>query len=78
MAREIQDIKELFINFLLENDCFSQFCINLLEFRNISLEEYLNWNYCEKELIRWAFDWKRTSEGRIFWYKLNSKWQNKL
>ena len=78
MTQEIEIVKELFIEFLLDNNCYSQFVTNLLELRNISLEEYLNWNYCSGELINWAFTWNRTKEKHQFWMNLNYKWRKLL
>ena len=35
-------IKELFEKFLIDNNCYSQFVINLLESSNRTLDEYLD------------------------------------
>lgn len=78
VSKKTEIVKELFIEFLLENDCYSQFVTNLLELRNVSLEEYLNWNYYSGELMNWAFTWSRTKEKHQFWMNLNYKWKEIL
>lgn len=78
MAREIQDFKELFINFLLENNCYSQFVTNLLEQKHLTIEEYVALN--EKyhniiNLIFSAFNWSITPEKSTFWLIISSRWK---
>lgn len=79
MGKEIQ---ELFEQFLIDNNCYSQFITNLLEQKNKSFEEFINKTLSidaniepEEELVNWAFGWTRTEQGYHFWSLLDARWR---
>ena len=48
-------IKEIFEKFLIDSNCYSEFVTNLLEQKQLSLDEYLLQNNSPKLLILNAF-----------------------
>lgn len=59
-----------FEEFLIENNCYSEFVINLLEYQNMTLSEYVKSEESPYRLIFSAFIWDKS-----IWAKLNSKWR---
>lgn len=80
-------IGESFEEFLIENNCFSQFCINLLEQEHLTFKEYIekHLKQCEEYNTRFditdswnlilldAFNFTTTSEGSTYWMKIYYK-----
>lgn len=79
-----QDIQSVFTKFLLDNNAYSQYVINLLESRKVSFEEFIDklraprYYEAEQEFINFAFTWNKTSEGFSYWHKLDTKWRKVL
>lgn len=78
-------IKELFEQFLINEDCYSQFLNNLLEQYKCSLEEYFKYGPIiptdcafPKNLIDGAFWWGDTTEGLWYWDEISLKWKEIL
>lgn len=71
------DIEERFVDFLLENNCYSQFVTNLLEQKRLTIEEYIaksSSHYDIYFLVSDAFNWSITSEKGEFWALMNNRW----
>lgn len=76
-----------FEKFLIEEDCFSQYCINLQEQAYLSFNELFS--YIEKHyppyqsdeliplLISMPFTWCHTSQGYDYWAKISKKWMER-
>ena len=64
-----KNIKQIFTEFLLENNAYSQYVINLLESRKMSIKEFIDklgapkYYKAEHEFINWSFAWCSTPEG---------------
>lgn len=77
-------ILEEFEEFLIEEGAFSQFCINLLEQKNETFNEYIDrilkdtYYLIERELVNNAFTWNRTEQNFWFWNNLDGKWRKLL
>lgn len=72
-------IKDLFIEFLLDNDCYSQAQINFLEQSQVTIEEYLE-EFDDKyeEFLNNGFTWTYTPEGWVYWNKIDDLWRELL
>lgn len=62
-----------FEEFLIENDCYSEFVIRLLEHSNKSLSEYINDSIYKQDLVIRAFSW-----GKPFWSDIHFKWSDRF
>jgi hypothetical protein len=71
-----EDIREIFINFLKENDAYEFFDINLKK-RNRNLWTLFHKEY-PMDYIGHSFDWDNTQEGSNYWRKLHYKWTELL
>lgn len=84
------DIRDQFEQFLIENDCFSQFCTNLLEQKHLTFEEYVEKHIIEYEhrymedidrvnfwnwLLLDAFWYPLTSQGEEYWMSIYYRWK---
>lgn len=77
-------ILEEFEKFLIEEDCFSQFCTNTQEELHISFNElssYIEEHYRPYRfwelvplLVSIPFTWSHTNQGYDYWEKISSKW----
>lgn len=84
-------IREELEKFLFENNCFSQFCINLLEQKHLTFDEYVE-RYLEEyrlsnnkthiEVVRFwnliflkAFNYGRSLQGEKYWINIYYKWE---
>ena len=88
-----KDIRDQFERFLMENDCFSQFCINLLEQKHLTFEEYVekhietyglpNNRHRNDEIHFWnfilldAFWYCDTPQREEYWMRIYYKWEKK-
>ena len=84
-----KSIGEYLEEFLIENNCFSQFCINLLEQAHRTFEEHVsyyneffdNTDWLTDKIFYWnisfsdAFYFKNAPEGEDFWINLYLKWK---
>ena len=76
--------------FLFENNCFSQFCINLLEQKHLTfneyiercLEEYCLFNKTRINVVRFwnitlldAFNYYHSPQGEKYWMDIYYKWK---
>lgn len=71
-------IKELFEQFLIDNDCYSQYMINLWKDRGMTFDDfdkYLTKTYGGHEnfIISHCL-WDETEEGFYFWEIIHKKW----
>lgn len=71
-------IKELFEQFLIENDCYSQYLTNLWEDRRMTIDDfdkYLIKVYCgyDNFIISHCI-WDATEEGHNFWERIHEEW----
>lgn len=78
-----------FEEFLIEENAFSQFCINLLEQRRITFGEYNDYidkqidifdpdKYLKDLLVSIGFQWILSNEGYDYWAELSKKWARKF
>lgn len=67
---------ELFKSFLEKENVYSKFKKEVEKQNNLSLENYLKgrMSYGFGTLIMAAFDWVNTSEGIMYWKRLNESW----
>ena len=79
---EIEEyMPEKFKEFLLDNNCFDQFCNNLLNSKNTeyfhkeweTFEDLFTNSFNIRDYINLAFHWNKTKQGHDFWEKLHSK-----
>lgn len=73
--------------FLFENNCFSQFCVNLLEQKHLTFEEYIEEHFNKYDYLKedsvysWncfflnAFTYNISPEGEDFWISIYHKWK---
>lgn len=79
---------EEFEKFLVEEDAFSQYCINLQEQAHISFNEFPK--YLEEvtfyahtpygiitTLVAIPFSWWSTNQGYEYWEKISNKWMER-
>lgn len=79
MARSMQEIKDLFVEFLLENNCYSQAQINFMEDMKVTVEEWIeNYTRDPKELLNYGFYWFNSPEGWSYWNEIDIKWRKVL
>ena len=77
-------IREQFEEFLIKNNCYSEFITNLLEQNNETfnecLDRILKYTYYlrERELVNYAFTWNHTEQKFWFWNNLDEKWRKLL
>lgn len=74
-----RDTEQIFIDFLLKENCYSQFVINLLEQKKLTIEEYIskmNTWYNIRFIVFDAFTWRYTAEEGEFWMDIDTKWQS--
>ena len=70
------DIKDLFVEFLLENDCYSQAQNNFLEEMKVTVEEWAeNYTGDPREILNNGFWWNRTPEGYHYWDNIDELWR---
>lgn len=74
-----RDIRELFEQFLIDNDCYSQYMTNLWEDRGMTIDDfnkYLTKLYGDgyENFIISHCIWDRTKEGHNFWEIIHEKW----
>ena len=73
-------MKDKFISFLKENDCFDEFEKYLKEdgFHE-STESYIESGDATKiDLVSSAFYWSVTEQGHEYWSNMSKKWQNEI
>lgn len=79
-----QDILDLFEQFLIDNNCYSEFITNLLEQNNETFNEHVDrilkdtYYLIERELVNYAFTWNLTEQKFWFWNKLDEQWRRLL
>ena len=72
-------IKELFIQFLIDNNIFSNYVKNFYEYK-IQIPSYRRNLFCvdyaehPSTLFVYGFVWHRTKEGETFWRDIHKKW----
>ena len=68
-------IIKFFLKFLMEEDAYEKYSINLYSKERIGDDSYMN-SRCESclNLINSAFSWALTPEKHGFWSQINSKW----
>ena len=75
---DTETFTEIFLRFLKENHCFSNYQIALSnaykERANIKFHELLKRK--TEKIINHSFIWAHTQEGHNYWYFLNIKFQN--
>ena len=71
-------IKQLFIQFLQDNNIYEQFINNL--YYTSSLEDFIDCATINNSarFITKAFNWGKTKEGSYFWVKVSIKWKKTL
>lgn len=70
---EQEELKEVFIKFLKDNNCYHEFCFNIRQEYNIGIETVFNY-FSHYNWIRFAFSWGRSEQGYEYWDKINDKW----
>ena len=74
-------IKQLFIQFLKDNNSYNKFVNNVINYKKVLyFENYFNYITINGSinLIGEAFHWESTKEGYWFWRKLSEKWKKIL
>lgn len=72
----MNEISKRFEQFLIDENCFSQFCNNLIELSQDSFNEFVE-RYKPENYIMLAFVWDRDKYG-IVWSNLHIKWNDIL
>lgn len=62
-----------FEEFLIENNCYSEFVVRLLERSNRTLSEHIDITYYKELLIDCAFLW-----DELYWSDLSIKWTERV
>lgn len=70
---EQEELKEVFIKFLNDNNCYHEFLTNIREEYNIDIETVFNY-FSHYNWICFAFSWRRSEQGYEYWDKINDKW----
>lgn len=79
MERVMEEIKQLFINFLLDNNCYSQAQTNFLEEMKVTVEEWVeNYTREPREILNYGFHWFMSPEGYGYWCDIDDLWREKL
>lgn len=69
-------IKKWFIDFLLENNCYSQAQTNFIEQMKVTVEEWLeNYNLEAEEILNCGFWWNKSPEGYDYWNDIDELWR---
>lgn len=64
MENIMHKIKDLFIDFLLENNCYSQAQTNFLGDMKVTVEEWVeNYTREPREILNYGFYWFMSPEG---------------
>jgi hypothetical protein len=66
--------KENFRNFLVLNDCYNEYCSNILAQKRSTFEEFTGKRVGFVGIINSSFSWSQTPQGQNFWSQLNDKW----
>lgn len=75
----MHEIKDLFVDFLLENNCYSQAQTNFMEQLHITIEEYVeSFDNEYIELLNYSFSWIDSPEGYGYWNNIDDLWREKL
>lgn len=72
----MNEISKKFEQFLIDKDCFSQFCSNLVEYSHESFNDLVNREEPENYIIH-AFAW-HLCKFDINWFDIYMKWSNLL
>lgn len=72
----MNEISKKFEQFLMDENCFSQFCSNLVEYSHMSFNDFINGQKPEDYIIH-AFAWN-LCKFQIIWFDIHMKWTNLL
>ena len=78
-------IKAEFFEFLRENNCASEFCVNFYSkkgknYRHVwedTINKYLNTKN-PKYLVLKAYPWYKTIQGHVYWVKMQCAWEKRM
>ena len=72
------DYEKRFETFLIKEFAHLKFAINMINLEKSNIEELFNREKKPERYFIAGFKWSASTEGVVFWSKLNSKWLNVL
>ena len=65
-----------FYDFLIQNNCYNEYCIALVKAKDTTFEQFTNNHYSAPAALSSPFSWANTNEVFNFWIKLSRLWHD--